>query len=76
MYLGPQERGGVPMMAHTNSCGSVAHVEPFTGTDAANLLGVRRVIPLAGERIIGRLDAPKKPGKSDKPGKGGSAAQG
>ena len=77
MYLGPQEKGGVPMMAHTNSCGSVAHVEPFTGTGAANLLGVRRVIPLAGERIIGRLDAPKKPGKSDKSGKGGaSGAQG
>ena len=71
MYLGPMEKGGVPMMVHTNACGSVAHVQPFTGTDAANLLGVRRVIPASGEQVIGKVDAPKKPGKGDKPGKPG-----
>jgi cell wall-associated NlpC family hydrolase len=75
MYLGPMEKGGVPMMAHTNSCGSVAHVEPFTGMDVSNLLGVRRVVPLSGEKIIGRLDPPKKPGKGDKPGKGARGAR-
>jgi cell wall-associated NlpC family hydrolase len=74
MYLGPQEKGGVPMMAHTNACGSVAHVEPFIGTDVANFLGVRRVVPLAGEKIIGRLDPPKQSAKGDKPGKGGKPA--
>jgi cell wall-associated NlpC family hydrolase len=71
MYLGPVEKGGVPMMAHTNSCGSVAHVVAFTGTDAANFLGVRRVVPLSGEKVIGSLDPPKKSGKADKPGKAG-----
>jgi hypothetical protein len=70
MYLGPMEKGGQPMMVHTNSCGSVAHVSPFTGIDAPNLLGVRRVIPSAGEKIIGTLDPPKQSGKADKPGKG------
>lgn len=75
MYLGPMEKGGQPMMVQTNACGSVAHVAPFTGIDAANLLGVRRVIPAAGEKIIGRIDAPKqsaaanKPNKPGKPGK-------
>ncbi len=71
MYLGPMEKGGPPMMVHTNSCGSVAHVAPFTGVDAANLLGVRRVIPSSGEKVIGkarrRRSRPKdKPGKGDK----------
>jgi len=37
-------------MAHTNSCGAVAHVAPFWGTSADNFLGVRRVIPSSGER--------------------------
>lgn len=69
MYLGPMEKGGQPMMVHTNSCGSVAHVAPFTGIDAANLLGVRRVIPAAGEKIIGKIDAPKQSAAADKPGK-------
>ena len=70
MYLGPMEKGGQPMMVHTNSCGSVAHIAPFTGIDAANLLGVRRVVPSSGEKIIGRIDAPKQSGQADKPGKG------
>lgn len=69
MYLGPVEKGGIPLMAHTNSCGSVAHVTAFTGTDVANFLGVRRVVPLAGERIIGSLGSVKKPGKGKKPKK-------
>lgn len=51
MYLGPATPGGAPLMAHTNTCGGVAHVAPFPGTDAANFLGVRRVIPAAGERV-------------------------
>ena len=58
------------MMVHTNSCGSVAHVAPFTGIDAANLLGVRRVIPSAGEKIIAKAGAFDVPGPKDKPGKG------
>jgi cell wall-associated NlpC family hydrolase len=65
MYLGAQKGGGPEMMVHTNSCGSVAHVAPFTGLDAANLLGVRRVIPASGEKIIGKVDAPKQAGKDD-----------
>lgn len=51
MYLGPATTGGIPLMAHTSTCGGVAHVAPFTGTQAANFLGVRRVIPAAGERV-------------------------
>ena len=69
MYLGPMEKGGQPMMVHTNSCGSVAHVAPFTGIDAANLLGVRRVIPSSGEKIIAKAGAFDVPGPKDKPGK-------
>jgi cell wall-associated NlpC family hydrolase len=71
MYLGPAEPGGVPLMAHTNSCGDVAHVAPFTGTDVANFLGVRRVIPANGEKVFakaGAFDVPAK-GKGDKPKK-------
>ncbi len=59
MYLGPMAEGGVPMMAHTNSCGSVAHVEPFWGTDAANYLGSRRVMALPGEKLTIRLPSAK-----------------
>jgi hypothetical protein len=89
MYLGPAEPGGVPLMAHTNACGDVAHIEPFTGTDVANFLGARRVIPANGEKVVatkGALDVPapgdkpkagkSKPGKSKKgtkDKKGGSA---
>ena len=51
MYLGPATPGGVPLMAHTSTCGGVAHVKQFTGTDAPNFLGVRRVIPAEGERV-------------------------
>ena len=78
MYLGPMEKGGVPMMAHTNGCGLVAHVEPFRGTDAANFLGVRRVMALPGEKIQTVFSIPKKlldvangkkPAKSGKPAK-------
>ncbi len=68
MYLGPQEKDGVPMMAHTNACGTVAHVSPFIGTDVANFLGVRRVVPLSGEKIKGSLGSDDKPGEPDKPG--------
>lgn len=83
MYLGALEPGGVPMMAHTNQCGGVAHVEPFIGTDAANFLGVRRVVALGGEKIKTHIDKPEKdlekagggaaanqPTKGDKPVKG------
>jgi cell wall-associated NlpC family hydrolase len=70
MYLGPLEKGGVPMMAHTNACGTVAHVEAFTGTDVPNLLGVRRVVPLAGEKIVGSVGkVPKPDGTGKKPKK-------
>jgi len=31
-------------MAHTNACGEVSRVVPFTGTDASNFLGARRVV--------------------------------
>jgi cell wall-associated NlpC family hydrolase len=72
MYLGPAEPGGVPLMAHTNSCGDVAHVSPFTGTDAPNLLGVRRVVPAYGEKVFAKAGAFETPGKADKPGKPGS----
>lgn len=56
MYLGSIEDGGLPMMAHTNSCGSVAHVVPFWGTDVPNFLGARRVMALPGEKL--RLTRP------------------
>jgi hypothetical protein len=55
------------MMAHTNGCGLVAHVEPFTGTDVPNFLGVRRVIALKGEKIHQLFATAKRPG--DKPAK-------
>lgn len=51
MYLGALEPGGQEYMAHTNECGGVAHVAPFWGTSASHFLGVRRVIPAAGERV-------------------------
>jgi hypothetical protein len=51
------------MMAHTNGCGLVAHVEPFTGTDVPNFLGVRRVIALKGEKIHELFATAKKPDK-------------
>ncbi len=55
MYLGAMEDGGVPLMAHTNSCGGVAHVEPFWGTDVPNYLGSRRVMALPGEKLTIKL---------------------
>lgn len=61
MYLGPMVEGGVPMMAHTNGCGLVAHVEPFYGTDVANYLGSRRVMALPGEKLTIKLPAGKPP---------------
>ncbi|MDO8308351.1 MAG: NlpC/P60 family protein [Actinomycetota bacterium] len=61
MYLGPQEKGGVPMMAHTNGCGLVAHVEAFWGTDVPNFLGARRVMALPGEKLTVSLPKPGKP---------------
>jgi cell wall-associated NlpC family hydrolase len=69
MYLGPMEKDGVPMMAHTNGCGLVAHVEPFLGTDVPNFLGVRRVVALKGEKIHQLFAIPTKPG--DKPDQSG-----
>jgi cell wall-associated NlpC family hydrolase len=71
MYLGPQEKGGVPMMAHTNACGSVAHVQPFIGTDVPNFLGVRRVVPLAGEKVKIGANALDRPDEAKKPGGNG-----
>ena len=44
MYLGEQAPGMGPLMAHTNACGEVSRVVPFTGTDVSNFLGARRVI--------------------------------
>ncbi|MHB1166197.1 MAG: NlpC/P60 family protein [Candidatus Nanopelagicales bacterium] len=61
MYLGAQEKGGVPMMAHTNGCGLVAHVEAFWGTDVPNFLGARRVMALPGEKLTVSLPKPGKP---------------
>ena len=61
MYLGPAEPGGAPLMAHTNACGDVAHISTFTGTDAANFLGVRRVIPASGEQVIAKKGAFESP---------------
>jgi cell wall-associated NlpC family hydrolase len=66
MYLGPMEKGGVPMMAHTNGCGLMAHVEPFTGTEVTNLLGVRRVVALPGEKIHELFAVQKTPGHKGK----------
>lgn len=68
MYLGPVTPGGVAYMAHTNECGSVAHVAAFWGTDAANFLGVRRVMPASGEQVKapkGALVSPVKGRASD-----------
>lgn len=46
MYL------GFDLMAHTNSCGGVAHIEKFWGTGPEhNFLGARRVMALKGERV-------------------------
>ncbi len=69
MYLGPAKPGGPPLQAHTNACGDVAHVTPFIGTDAANFLGVRRVVPAYGEKVVakkGAFDTPAKGSKKDK----------
>ncbi|MEK9956816.1 MAG: hypothetical protein VW780_08625 [Actinomycetota bacterium] len=44
MYLGEQAPGMGPLMAHTNACGEVSRVVPFTGTDVSNFLGARRVV--------------------------------
>ena len=66
MYLGTAEKGGVPMMAHTNSCGSVAHVVPFTGTDVSNFLGARRVVTVPGEKLVLRDPQPKGKAGRDK----------
>lgn len=69
MYLGPAEPGGVPLMAHTNACGDVAHVTTFTGTDTANFLGVRRVIPANGEKVVAKAGAFESPVQAAKPKK-------
>ncbi len=41
---GEQAPGMGPLMAHTNACGEVSRVVPFTGTDVSNFLGARRVV--------------------------------
>lgn len=64
MYLGPQEKGGVPMMAHTSGCGGVAHVTEFWGTDVPNFLGARRVMALPGETLTQNLPKPGRPRSS------------
>lgn len=70
MYLGAAEDGGQPLMAQTNACGSVAHVAPFPGTQVPTFLGVRRVTPLGGEKVVGTIDPPREPGATQgKPGK-------
>ena len=51
MYLGRATPDGPELMVHTNQCGGVAHIAPFTGTGAANFLGVRRVVPQGGEHV-------------------------
>lgn len=46
MYLGVID--GIPLQLHTNSCGGVANLTPFWGTqdgDHGTYLGTRRVIP-------------------------------
>ena len=68
MYLGTAEKGGVPMMAHTNTCGGVAHIEPFTGTSVPTFLGARRVVTLPGERLVLTDPQAKKPGKGSSHG--------
>ena len=46
MYL------GFDLMAHTNACGGVAHIEKFWGTGSEhNYIGARRVMALKGERV-------------------------
>jgi hypothetical protein len=65
-------------MAHTNACGDVAHVTTFPGTNVPNFLGVRRVIPAYGEKVLAKAGAfevpiaaaqdkkkPKKPSARD-----------
>ncbi len=62
MYLGTTDDGGQPLMAQTNACGSVAHVAAFPGTNVPNFLGVRRVIPLGGEKVNAVIDLPSGAG--------------
>jgi len=70
MYLGAAQDGGQPLMAQTNACGSVAHVAPFPGTDVPNFLGVRRVILLGGEKVVGNINPPPAADpKANRPGK-------
>lgn len=55
-------------MVHTNECGGVAHVAAFTGTQVGNFLGVRRVIPAAGERVMAKAGALANPARA-RPGR-------
>lgn len=66
MYLGALEPGGQEYMAHTNECGGVAHVAPFWGTSAANYLGVRRVLPASGVRVVAPAGAFAVPKRADR----------
>jgi hypothetical protein len=54
MYLGSPDGGKTSFMAHTNSCGDIAKVEPFWGfpTSGHPFLVARRVVALEGETII------------------------
>lgn len=53
MYLGSPDGGKSFWMAHTNSCGDIAKVEPFWGFPATGrpFLVARRVLALPGESI-------------------------
>lgn len=53
MYLGSPDGGKSFWMAHTNSCGDIAKVEPFWGfpTSGRTFLVARRVLALPGESI-------------------------
>jgi cell wall-associated NlpC family hydrolase len=54
MYLGSPDGGKTYFMAHTNSCGDIAKVEPFWGfpTSGHPFLVARRVVALPGEAVV------------------------
>ena len=53
MYLGSPDGGKTVWMAHTNSCGDVAHISAFAGfpTTGEPFLVARRVVALPGEVV-------------------------
>ena len=54
MFLGSPDGGKTYFMAHTNSCGDIAKVEPFWGfpTSGHPFLVARRVLALPGETVV------------------------